>query len=297
MNQSLSNIFSALNEVILDKTEQIKVAVCCLLSQGHLLIEDLPGMGKTTLAHALADVFSLKYQRIQFTNDLLPMDITGGSVYNVQQQAFEFHQGPIFCQLLLADELNRASPKTQSALLEAMEERQVTVDKTSHPLDDPFFVIATQNPRDQYGTHELPESQLDRFFMRLSLGYPSQTAEKLLLQRANQRKKVLTAELDIQSFLTMQSQVKTLKINDAVLDYILAIVNFTRNHPAIAHGLSPRASIALAAGARAWAFIEGRSFVIPEDVAAIAAYVCAHRLNLSNDDFVTTVLNKVPVEV
>lgn len=297
MNQSLSHVFSALNEVILDKNEQIKVAVCCLLSQGHLLIEDLPGMGKTTLAHALADVFSLKYQRIQFTNDLLPMDITGGSVYNVKEQAFEFHQGPIFCQLLLADELNRASPKTQSALLEAMEERQVTVDKTSHQLNEPFFVIATQNPRDQFGTHELPESQLDRFFMRLSLGYPSKAAEKILLKRTNRRKKSLNPELDVQAFLLLQEHIKTHNISDTVLDYILAIVDFTRNHPAITHGLSPRASLALAAGARAWAHIEGRNFVIPEDVAAISPYICAHRLNLTNHDFVTTILNKVPVEV
>lgn len=297
MNHALATIFKALNNVILDKDEQVKLAVCCLLSQGHLLIEDLPGMGKTTLAHALADVFSLKYQRIQFTNDLLPMDITGGSVYNMQEQVFEFHPGPIFCQLLLADELNRASPKTQSALLEAMEEKQVTIDKNSYKLDHPFFVIATQNPNDQHGTHDLPESQLDRFFMRLNLGFPSVAAEKRLLMRTAQRIPSLAAQIDTQGFLLMQDSVKNVKISDAVLDYILALVNFTRQYPAVSHGLSPRASIALATGAKAWAFIEGRDFVIPDDVSAIAPYVCAHRINMRNHDFKQQVLNKVPVGV
>lgn len=297
MNQALAPIFNALNDVILDKDEQVKIAVCCLLSQGHLLIEDLPGMGKTTLAHALADVFSLQYQRIQFTNDLLPMDITGGSVYNMQKQAFEFHPGPIFCQLLLADELNRASPKTQSALLEAMEEHQVTVDKNSYKLAKPFFVIATQNPNDQHGTHDLPESQLDRFLMRLSLGFPSVSAEKRLLKRAEQRVSRLSPQIDVQAFLSLQHQVKNIKISDAVLDYILDVINFTRNTPAVSHGLSPRASIALTTGAKAWAFIEGRDFVIPEDVAAVAPFVCAHRLNMSNNDFKQQVLNRVAVGV
>lgn len=297
MNHKIESILNVLSDVILDKPFELKIALCCLLSKGHLLIEDLPGMGKTTLAHALAKTFNLQYQRIQFTNDLLPMDITGGSVFNSTNHTFDFHPGPIFTQLLLADELNRASPKTQSALLEAMEENQVTVDKKSYPLDTPFFVIATQNPREQFGTHDLPESQLDRFFMRLSLGFPSLDAEKQLILNPSQRRQVPEAISSAEELVEIQKLIEKAKISPVVVDYILKLVSKTRNHPTLRSGLSPRASISLANAAKSWAFMDSRDFVTPDDVRLIAPFVCAHRLGMSKSEFSTAVLEQVAIGV
>ncbi|WP_462174200.1 AAA family ATPase [Pseudoalteromonas xiamenensis] len=297
MNHKIESILNVLSDVILDKPFELKIALCCLLSKGHLLIEDLPGMGKTTLAHALAKTFNLQYQRIQFTNDLLPMDITGSSVFNSTNHTFDFHPGPIFTQLLLADELNRASPKTQSALLEAMEENQVTVDKKSYPLDTPFFVIATQNPREQFGTHDLPESQLDRFFMRLSLGFPSLDAEKQLILNPSQRRQVHKAISNAGELVEFQMQIEKVNVSPVVVDYILKLVSKSRNHPTLRSGLSPRASISLVNAAKSWAFMENREFVTPDDVRLVAPFVCAHRLGMSKSEFSTAVLDQVAIGV
>ncbi|WMN60063.1 AAA family ATPase [Pseudoalteromonas xiamenensis] len=297
MNHKIESILNVLSDVILDKPFELKIALCCLLSKGHLLIEDLPGMGKTTLAHALAKTFNLQYQRIQFTNDLLPMDITGSSVFNSTNHTFDFHPGPIFTQLLLADELNRASPKTQSALLEAMEENQVTVDKKSYPLDTPFFVIATQNPREQFGTHDLPESQLDRFFMRLSLGFPSLDAEKQLILNPSQRRQVHKAISNAGELVEIQMQIEKVNVSPVVVDYILKLVSKSRNHPTLRSGLSPRASISLVNAAKSWAFMENREFVTPDDVRLVAPFVCAHRLGMSKSEFSTAVLDQVAIGV
>ncbi|CCQ12019.1 FIG022979: MoxR-like ATPases [Pseudoalteromonas luteoviolacea B = ATCC 29581] len=295
MNQDIARIVKSLSLVILDKETEIKIALTCLLSKGHLLIEDLPGMGKTTLAHALAYTFGLNFQRIQFTNDLLPLDISGSSIYNVKSQSFDFHEGPLFCQLLLADELNRASPKTQSALLEAMEEHQVTIDKQTYQLPKPFFVIATQNPKDQFGTHELPESQLDRFFMRLSLGYPSRNAERLLIENNSNRRALEQTLFDTQALTELQKASQLTILADVVVDYILRIVEFTRNTNIVRHGLSPRASIAMATAAKTWAFIHDVRYVTPDDVYAIAPFVCAHRLGLTLQEFQQHILEKIDI--
>ncbi|GMQ55144.1 AAA family ATPase [Halopseudomonas aestusnigri] len=285
MKDVLSAAQDAIGEVLLGKSQAIKLALACILAKGHLLIEDLPGMGKTTLSQALARVLGMSYQRIQFTSDLLPGDILGTSVFDRNTAQFVFHPGPIFAELVLADEINRATPKSQSALLEAMEEGQVTVDGATRPLPDPFFVIATQNPVSQSGTFALPESQLDRFLMRLSLGYPSEAAEKSLLQGDARRVRLdaIRTVLGREQLCTLQALVPQVTASEALIDYILRLVNHTRNSDACAWGLSPRASLGLLAAARAWALLEQRNYVIPEDVQAVLPAVVSHRLRATHD--------------
>ncbi|HCP02924.1 MAG TPA: AAA family ATPase [Pseudomonas sp.] len=285
MKDVLSAAQDAIGEVLLGKSQAIKLALACILAKGHLLIEDLPGMGKTTLSQALARVLGMSYQRIQFTSDLLPGDILGTSVFDRNTAQFVFHPGPIFAELVLADEINRATPKSQSALLEAMEEGQVTVDGATRPLPDPFFVIATQNPVSQSGTFALPESQLDRFLMRLSLGYPSEAAEKSLLQGDARRVRLdaIRTVLGREQLCALQALVPQVTASEALIDYILRLVNHTRNSDACAWGLSPRASLGLLAAARAWALLEQRNYVIPEDVQAVLPAVVSHRLRASHD--------------
>jgi MoxR-like ATPase len=280
MKNQLQAALERLNHIVLGKPQQIKLAVACLLARGHLLIEDVPGVGKTTLALALARVLGLDFQRVQFTSDLLPADILGVSIYEQQQAAFRFHPGPIFSQLVLADEINRASPKTQSALLEAMEERQVTAEGLTRPLPEPFFVVATQNPATQVGVFPLPESQLDRFLMRISLGYPSLEAERVLLLERDRRDLLdgLTPVLTAAGLVALQREVREVKTSAALLDYLLALVHYTRRHNGLRHGLSPRAGLGLRRAAQAWAYLSGRPGVIPEDVQAVFACVVGHRL-------------------
>ncbi|ASM54065.1 MoxR-like ATPase [Pseudoalteromonas nigrifaciens] len=284
MQSSVSAIIDDLSNVIFGKKQQIKLALTCLFSEGHLLIEDLPGMGKTTLSHALAAVLGLSYQRIQFTSDLLPADILGTNVFNSNEHSFSFHKGPIFSQVVLADEINRAGPKTQSALLEAMEEQQVTVDGKKYSLPTPFFVIATQNPLHQSGTYPLPESQLDRFLMRISLGFPPKEAEKRLLLNMQKRDySQLPQRITEQQLAQIQTQISNITLSNPVIDYIIELVNYTRESNNFAASLSPRASMALAKAAKSWAYIDGRDFVMPEDVQAVFASVCQHRLGLHNE--------------
>ena len=280
MRTKLDACLESINQVLLGKEPQVRLALTCLLAQGHLLIEDLPGMGKTTLSHALAKVLGLSFQRIQFTSDLLPGDILGTSVFDKDTGQFIFHPGPIFAELVLADEINRATPKSQSALLEAMEEGQVTIEGSTRPLPEPFFVIATQNPVSQGGTFALPESQLDRFLMRLSLGYPGKAAEKALLLGDSRRSLLpsLPALLDHSELALVQAEIPKVRASDALVDYVLRLVDATRTQPQFAWGLSPRASLALLAAARAWAFLAGRDYVIPEDVQAVLPSVVGHRL-------------------
>ena len=280
MNPALKTAQGALNGIILGKEAQLKLALTCLLARGHLLIEDIPGVGKTTLALALARVLGLDFQRVQFTSDLLPADILGVSIFEQAGGAFRFHPGPIFSQLVLADEVNRASPKTQSALLEAMEERQVTVDGETRRLPDPFFVIATQNPAHQIGVFPLPESQLDRFLMRLSLGYPSVIAERALLMERDRRDLLmeLTPSLRPDELATLQQQAREIRTAPALVDYILALLRATREHAGLRQGLSPRAGLALRRAAQAFALLDGRSAVIPEDVQAVFPACVGHRL-------------------
>lgn len=280
MSNPLDACLHAVNQVLLGKEAQVRLAMTCLLARGHLLIEDLPGMGKTTLGHALARVLGLSFQRIQFTSDLLPGDILGTSVFDKESGQFVFHPGPIFAELVLADEINRATPKSQSALLEAMEEGQVTIEGATRPLPKPFFVIATQNPASQGGTFALPESQLDRFLMRLSLGYPAKAAEKALLLGEARRELLPRLEpiLDHERLAALQAQVPQVRASDALVEYVLRLVEATRSQPQFAWGLSPRASLALLAAARAWAFLAGRDYVIPEDVQAVLPAVVGHRL-------------------
>ena len=284
MQSTVTAIIDDLSSVIFGKKQQIKLALTCLFSEGHLLIEDLPGMGKTTLSHALAAVLGLSYQRIQFTSDLLPADILGTNVFNANEHTFTFHKGPIFSQVVLADEINRAGPKTQSALLEAMEEQQVTVDGTKYTLPNPFFVIATQNPLYQSGTYPLPESQLDRFLMRISLGFPPKEAEKQLILNIKPRDySQLPQRIDAKQLQQIQTLINQIVISSPVIDYIIELVTHTRQSAAFAGSLSPRASMALAKAAKSWAFIAGREFVTPDDVQAVFASVCQHRLGLHNE--------------
>ncbi|MFD0667539.1 AAA family ATPase [Ramlibacter sp. MAHUQ-53] len=278
--RELSALLGQLNTVIVGKPAQVRDCVACLLAGGHLLIEDVPGVGKTTLAHALARAFGLHFARVQFTADLMPSDLTGVSVYDRGKEDFVFHPGPVFAQVLLADEINRASPKTQSALLEAMEEKQVSVEGETRPLPAPFFVIATQNPHDQLGTFSLPESQLDRFLMRISLGYPDRAAERELLRGEDRRAMLesLQGSLSPLALDALQRQVLAVHASDPLLEYVQDIVAATRSGRWFAQGLSPRAAIAVIRAAKAQALLAGRDYVAPDDVQAILPQTIAHRL-------------------
>ena len=282
MDAKLLAVLDALNSVVLGKEHQIKLSLSCVLAEGHLLIEDLPGMGKTTLSHALARVLGLQYQRIQFTSDMLPADIVGSSVYqqavNGQNAGFVLHKGPVFSQLILADEINRATPKTQSALLEAMEERQVSIDGETHALPYPFFVIATQNPSSQSGTFPLPESQLDRFLMKIELGYPGMKAERLLLEGKKVDASRIKPIVTIDEFCMFQTQVSNVISSEALLDYLQRLVQATRDHSELRYGLSPRGALALLGASKSWAMLSGRDHVIPDDIQAVFVPVVEHRL-------------------
>ena len=284
-NTSMDGVIAAASRVILGKDHQLRLALACLLARGHLLIEDLPGVGKTTLAHMLAQLLGLNFQRIQFTSDMLPADILGVSIYDRDSSAFNFHPGPIFAQVVLADEINRATPKTQSALLEAMEERQVTAEGQTRPLPAPFFVIATQNPQYQIGTFPLPESQLDRFLMRIELGYPDRAAERELLAGADRREVLagMAPCLSPAELLAHQESVRRVHVSDALIDYVQALVAHTRESADWQAGLSPRAALALLASARAWAWLADRDHVLPEDIQAILPGVAGHRLRPAGD--------------
>lgn len=278
--EKLTTLLNQLNTVIVGKPTQVQDCVACLLAGGHLLIEDVPGVGKTTLAHALSRSFGLQFSRVQFTADLMPSDLSGVSIYERQKESFVFHPGPLFAQVLLADEINRASPKTQSALLEAMEEKQVTIEGATRPLPLPFFVIATQNPHDQLGTYALPESQLDRFHMRISLGYPDRAAERELLKGADRRDMVdkLQAVLTPHDLLALQSQVSQVHAAEPLLNYMQDLMAATRSGRWFLQGLSPRAGIAVMRAAKAQAFLNQRDYVAPDDIAAVLPQTAAHRL-------------------
>lgn len=300
--QTITNaIIAKTSEVILGKEQQIKLALACILARGHLLIEDLPGMGKTTLAHTLAQVLGLQFQRVQFTSDLLPADILGVSVYDRNAASFKFHPGPVFTNVLLADEINRATPKTQSALLEVMEEAQVTIDGVTHQLPQPFFVIATQNPSSQIGTFALPESQLDRFLMRITLDYPDAASERQLLKSNGGREQLahISAVVDSAGLTTLQNACHEVHVSDALLDYLQGILKHTRQSQQFNAGLSPRAGLSIKLCAQAWALIHGRDHVIPEDIQAILPSVAGHRLtssnSLDNADSVANLLKAVAI--
>lgn len=284
MTLPLERVFAQVNRIILGKAHQIRLALSCLLAGGHLLIEDIPGVGKTTLAHALASTLGLDFQRIQFTSDLLPADIIGVSVFDREAGSFKFHPGPIFTQVLLADEVNRATPKTQSALLEAMEERQVTTEGETRPLPEPFFVIATQNPSHQVGTFPLPESQLDRFLMRIRLGYPGADAERALLQASPRRALLSRIEpcIGADELASLCAGVARVHASAALIDYVQALIRHTRTAPELTSGLSPRAGLALLQAARAWALMDARGEVLPEDVQAVTPGVVGHRLHAAD---------------
>jgi MoxR-like ATPase len=281
MATDIERLLDSANRIILGKPKQIKLALACLLAQGHLLIEDLPGVGKTTLAHLLAKLFGLNYNRIQFTSDLLPSDIVGVSIFDREQQSFSFHPGPVFAQLVLADEINRATPKTQSALLEAMEEGQVTSDGQTHSLPRPFFVVATQNPAHQVGTFPLPESQLDRFLMRIHLGYPDRRAEFLLLSGEDRRSVIDTMQPVVGNHLLQEMQGRVLQVHaePPLLAYLQDLLEQSRGMKQFAQGLSPRAGLSILKSARAWAFLEDRDYLLPEDIQAIFPSCVDHRLN------------------
>ena len=278
MHATINEAINKINTIILGKEEQVSLAFACLLAKGHLLIEDLPGMGKTTLSSAIANTVGLSYSRVQFTSDLLPADITGVSVFNQQSGEFQFHKGPVFNQVILADEINRSGPKTQSALLEAMEERQVTMDGKTYDLPSPFFVIATQNPLYQTGTFSLPESQLDRFLMRISLGYPNYEAEKKILLNQDYQAEKVEAVITPEQLASCQQQVTAVNVSDHVLDYIIRLGAYTRQAEFEGLALSPRASKAVLNASKAWAFINQRDFVMHEDVQHIFAAVAEHRI-------------------
>jgi MoxR-like ATPase len=278
--EALRRALEALETVILGKPVQIRLCLACLLARGHLLIEDVPGVGKTTLAHALAHILGLAWQRVQFTSDLLPADIIGVSVFDRTTNQFHFRKGPVFTQLLLADEVNRASPRTQSALLEAMEERQISADVTTYRLPEPFFVVATQNPHEQLGTFPLPESQLDRFLMRVTLGYPDRAHERELLRSGDRRDLLagMPAALDTDGVLAIQGEVRAIHVSDALLDYAQSLISRTRERSDLKLGLSPRAGQGLIRAAQSWAHLAGRTAVLPEDIQAVFPAVVAHRL-------------------
>ncbi len=298
----IERAIEAAGQIILGKHNQVRLALACVLARGHLLIEDLPGVGKTTLAHVLARTLGLHFQRIQFTSDMLPADIIGVSIYERESGGFTFHPGPIFAQVILADEVNRATPKTQSALLEAMEENQVTAEGETRKLPEPFFVIATQNPSEQVGTFPLPESQLDRFLMRIELGYPDREAERALLSGTDRRDMLALLEpcMTPGELVELQANVARVHVAPALLDYVQAIVEHTRRSPEYLTGLSPRAALALVHSARAWALLERRDKVIPEDVQAVLPGVATHRLRPAHDatrrvDIGAQLLSAVPI--
>jgi MoxR-like ATPase len=300
---TITEVIAAASQIVLGKETQIRLALACLLARGHLLIEDLPGVGKTTLAHTLARLLGLQFSRIQFTSDMLPADVIGISIFDRERNDFRFLPGALFSQVLLADEINRATPKTQSALLEAMEERQVTTEGETRPLPDPFFVIATQNPSNQIGTFPLPESQLDRFLMRIDLGYPDRNAERALLQSGGRKEQLptLTACFSPDQLAPLQRQAAAVHVSPALFDYLQTLIETTRNSPKFIHGLSPRAALALLAAARAWAFIDGRTMVLPEDVQAVLPSVACHRLRLVNSagharlEDISNLIHAIPV--
>jgi MoxR-like ATPase len=301
-SDALARALATLNTIILDKDRQLRLALSCLLARGHLLIEDVPGVGKTTLAHGLARVLGLSYQRIQFTSDLLPADILGASIFEQNSQKFRFHKGPIFTQLMLADEVNRATPKTQSALLEVMEEHQVTVDGETYPLPEPFFVIATQNPATHVGTFPLPESQLDRFLMRIELGFPGHELERQLLLGQDRRELIGVTDpcLNSEMLARLQREVLEVHVSPALLDYVQALVAHTRQTPGLTPGLSPRAAIALLRASQAWALLHRQEAVLPEHVQATLASVVLHRLPLetsseSRDTVYRAIIEAVPI--
>ncbi|WP_211665325.1 AAA family ATPase [Leucothrix arctica] len=298
---SIQKATAQLNHVILGKSNQVRLSLTALLAGGHLLLEDLPGMGKTTLAHGLANVMGLDYKRVQFTSDLLPADVIGATVFDAKESQFQFRAGPIFSEIFLADELNRATPRAQSALLEAMEERQVSVEGETHTLPAPFFVIATQNPQSQSGTFPLPESQLDRFLLRVSMGYPDQAAERQLLLGKHGRGSLAAMQSCIskEDLLAIQALVPKIKVSETLLDYIQRLVAQTRQRDLCLLGLSPRGALALVRSAQAWAFIQGRDHVLPEDVQAVFVAVVGHRLvgrrETQGDQLARHILNSVDV--
>ncbi len=299
----VEDVVARASRVILGKERQIRLAMACILARGHLLIEDVPGVGKTTLSQALARLLGLDYQRIQFTSDLLPADVIGVSIFDRESSTFRFHPGPIFSQIILADEINRASPKAQSALLEAMEEHQVTAEGETRPLPEPFFVIATQNPLHQVGTFPLPESQLDRFLMRLRLGYPDAKAERELLKGEARRDLIshLEPAITAAQLVELQRAVTATQVSEALLDYVQALVAHTRVSPKYAQGLSPRAGLAVLRATQAWAMMQGRRQVLPEDVQAVLPTVVGHRLHGTGEsqkggfDAATDLLTSVPI--
>jgi MoxR-like ATPase len=304
LSARLQQVIEQVNGIVLGKDHQVKLAMACILARGHLLIEDLPGVGKTTLAQALARSLGLSFQRIQFTSDLLPADVVGVSIFEQATSTFRFRPGPVFAQLVLADEINRATPKAQSALLEAMEERQVTVEGETRALPEPFFVIATQNPSTQAGTFALPESQLDRFLMRVRLGYPDTRSERALLRGEDRRESLarLPSRLSGRDLLDLQQQARAVHVSEALLDYVQALVTHTRQSGAFAAGLSPRSGLNLLHAARAWAYLDSRGFVLPEDVQSVLPGIAAHRLQplhgtteRANEDTIRTLLADVPV--
>ena len=303
MRERFHDIVQQISAIVLGKEDQIRLALTCIFARGHLLIEDIPGIGKTTLAKALSKCLGLQFRRVQFTSDMLPGDILGTSIFDQKQSVFLFHPGPIFTQVLLADEINRATPKTQSALLEAMEEQQVTIEGETRGLESPFFVIATQNPLEQYGTFPLPESQLDRFLMRIELGYPDRMAEKKLLKSENIKDLLteMSACIMSENVLEIQQRIGGVHISDALLNYIQDILAFTRTSSHFHMGLSPRAGMAITQAARSWSYISGRDYVLPEDVQQIMPWVVGHRLRSKEDleeiprQRLTTILSEVPI--
>jgi len=302
LRQRMDSSIAQVNEVVVGKNRAVRMAFACVLAGGHLLVEDVPGVGKTTLAHALAATLGLTFRRIQFTSDLLPTDIVGVSIFDRDSGAFQFQPGPIFAQLLLADEINRATPKTQSALLEAMAEGQVTVDGASRALPQPFFVVATQNPLDMAGTYPLPDSQLDRFMLRIALDYPDAEAERRLLTGEDRSDMVgrLPPRLSATDIIALRQRTRAITASPALIDYVQALVNASRKHHDIRTGLSPRAGLALLAAARAWALLGNRDYVLPEDVQAVFVAISAHRLiparNLARDALAQALLETVAVE-
>jgi MoxR-like ATPase len=287
VNDDISRVIEAANQIILGKVEVIRLALVCMIAKGHLLIEDTPGVGKTTLAHVLAKTLGLSYQRIQFTSDMLPADILGVSVFDRQVGKFEFHPGPIFSQFILADEINRATPRAQSALLEAMEENQITLEGETRKLPEPFFVIATQNPSNQIGTFPLPESQLDRFMMRLHLGYPDNSAERELLKGRDRREMLsqVNAVITPEQLVALQGKTPDINVSDASLDYLQDLLEYSRISPDFNGGLSPRAGLAVLRCSQAWALLHGRAHVLPEDIQAVLPSVVSHRLHPTNEKY------------